>query len=266
MSGPVWKGPKEWRPQQFWPESSLLSLEEKIKARKIERAAKQGKASPEDTLWLLGIARRMAAISPDDFQFPERLGLVNPIALNAYAMRYEKTSPFLNTVTITGPYGLMKAVVMDITTTSAVMDAIFVVRPYLRVLAAQDKEATQKLRMMPILMTIDGEKVLEGSLSDVLIAQDRSFFTKADIRIRGPYRRSSLFYGASIGPNNQIPGDSHEGIMCPNGANILIQIDNGVQHPVPSGDTKLMVGLVAATYIAEGVSSIDLRRPNPVET
>lgn len=226
-----WRGPKEWRPYR-WPGSPLLSAEENKRVGFILRESKK-------------LIRRTAFLAPDDYAFPKYLALVHQGEQKSYATRYKETLLIENIETIRS--GMHGAQLLDHSTSDQKYDAVALIRPYVRLNTA-DPEAVLSLRKSTLYMRVDGAEVLRTPIDEHLILSHGSFPRKNRWKLHSLVKH--LFLANTLDKDWTVPGDAIEGIFCPNGSRI--QIDLSWSFPGFEGEVHLTAGLVAARYTTKG--------------
>lgn len=242
-----WTGPKEWRPE-LWDDSPFLSPEENEKIGLILRKSKRkgSHITTADTAWLCSLVKRLATCAPDDYDFPAYMALVNPIAKNAFAMRYKESLLIEHSTTLDKPV-IFGTQLLNVTTSCRPIEADFVVRPYIRIKPSSDPEAILRLRQATISMNIDGEGVCRGPIDEHLIGPDGAPFRKNRWKVRV---LDCLFPAAFLTATNEAEG-VWQGVFCPNGSQIQIDVAFGSGF---DREITLTTGVVAARYTTGGLA------------
>lgn len=254
-------GPKDWDPHTdrclcAKNDLPLLSREEKADLRMLERM--EGAAGrPGDFASLVGrvcaTVRRLARLTPLDFDFPKYAGYVNRIAENVIAVRLAEKLLIENAMTVSG--NVDRAVIMNHDVGCGQTEAIACVRPYVRITEPLSEVMAEALRSARMRMDVDGEFVVrEAPLEEYLIGTDGQGFRRRPsaftfARMSCLFRASYLRGTPVVSSYLDVKAQSLEefGFMFPNGTRIRIElICNGPLPPV-----ALKTGLVAALYTAK---------------
>ncbi len=240
---PFRKSPKDWTPPK---KPRLLTREDRLRIARI-LDGKEG--DTEDVEWLVRKVDMLSRLGPEDFDFPNYVGLVNQIACTAFAMRYGRGCHFRKETLLDA--GRMPATVplLDITTSNPVCDAILVVRPFVRVASDTPPRMVDELRREQMRMTIDGDEVVMGSIDDHLVGPDGWGIRKIPFSFKPPGQ--TLFLGVHLDDQQQARADHMIGIMVPNGS--VISVDLVLCDGILSEPILLTTGLVAATYTTKAL-------------
>ncbi len=210
-------GPKEWRPER-WTPSPLLSPEENKRLEFFFRATRRKDATvvKSEIDWLLNVLKQLSQCAPDEFDFPEYLALVNPVACNAFALRYKETLQVQHSASYQG--NILGMQLMDWMLSEQVTDASALIRPWVRVDQA-DPASVLLLRKGRIVMKVDGETAISGPIDEHLMPLDKQqpFRRKPWTTKRTP---ETLFVACRLTGDMQADQNSVVGIFCPNGSRI----------------------------------------------
>lgn len=237
---PQGSGPKDWAPRRPIKNSSLLSRADEKRLQFLDGSDKKSKVEE----WLLGLVRKLAALRPEEHQFPQYAALVNQISCSAYAMRYDTRRPFLKETRLLPTDHHSMIDLLGWTTSSQVCDAILFVRPFVKFPKGTPAEILEMAGKWTVTLTIDGEQVEKSMLLDEILV-------KADgngIR-RQPYvitrKPSSLFLGVGLNEKQEADPSDWLGLMLPN--NSFLQL---VVHEIKGlpWEAKITAGVVAASY------------------
>jgi hypothetical protein len=237
-------GPKDWMPKKPFQASSLLSKEDAGRINDILRSV--SKASETDIKWLCDIIEKLALLKPDEFDFPKYAALVNPIACNAFAMRYHRTEVFRNTVALSHSLFTDGADLLNLTTHSQVCDAILLIRPWIRLGAQTGKEALEIVRKGLVTFTLDGEKLFEKTSIDEFLMDENGYGVRRKPCSLGHIKTSCLFGGCGLDSEHQADASKDLGIMMVNGTRVVLTLHG--QADAPGTPVSVTAGLVAATY------------------
>jgi hypothetical protein len=244
-----WSGPKEWRPArpEKWLDSPLLSPDENKKVSLLFAESKRegGLITHAEIAWLCETIKKIGHCGPDDYQFPARLALVNPIMFRAYAARHQSTRLIEFSYPFRGPF--LGATLLSHLTTCGPTDAVAVIRPYIRINSG-DPASILCLRKSTVVMEVDGDKVLRTPIDEHLILEDGSFPRKNRWKYH-PSPNHVVFFACPLDAANNAHTTLGEGIMCPNGSMISVRLLRDEQF---DGEVILTTGLVAALYSAKG--------------
>jgi hypothetical protein len=237
-------GPKDWMPKKPFQASSLLSKEDAGRINDILRSV--SKASETDVKWLRDIIEKLALLKPDEFDFPKYAALVNPIACNAFAMRYHRTEVFRNTVALSFSLFTGGTDLLNLTTNSQVCDAILLIRPWIRLGAQTGKEALEIVRKGLVTFTLDGEKLCEKASIDEFLIDENGYGVRKKPFALGRIKTSCLFGGCGLNSEHQADASKDLGIMMVNGTHVVLTLHG--QADAPGTPVSVTAGLVAATY------------------
>lgn len=173
-------------------------------------------------------------------RFPEVLALYNPVATNGFKMSFKAPLDISSTVEI--PKNGQRTKILDHSVMTKVLDTLFVHRFYARLVEGTlPDDAMLKIKL-------DGGVVAEDSLS--------SFYLPPLLDIETPYKWKKtdkfMMFPAVGFQNGHGFLNEQRGIMLPNGVVIEAFLDPGTV----TGPAKLEVGLVCATYTAEGDNGV----------
>lgn len=244
-------GPKEWRPFK-WPEpgSSLLSEAENERLYKLAKASKRGLQFPsEDCAWLCELARRLAFLRPDDYDFPEYLAYVNQIAEKAFAMRFVQTVD-LTAVVKLSPGKYKDPTVLDHSTDDRASDALVVVRPFVRLHAPCSNEVVEYFRGLSLKLNIDGTPVIHEPLEEHLIGPRGENYRKNLWRVR--WLEGHLYPVVLLDDEQKADGRRKVGIGCPHGTRLQLSISRLPEDV----EATFTAGFVAARYSTRSAGGI----------
>lgn len=228
-------------------DSPLLSKEDnkRISLLRAESMKAGAIITPADMAWICETIKKLAHCGPDDYLFPERLALFNPITQLAFAMRYGETLLLEQSFKFRGPF--LGANLFHHQTSIQPPEAVMLIRPYIKIVPPADPAAVLSLRGSTLQMEVDGEKVLRTPIDEHLILEDGSFQRKNRWQFR-PSHQGCLYRACPL-----VDGNAHVdttwGIGCQNGTVIAVSLfpDQPFQ-----GEITLVTGLVAARYRADG--------------
>src|SRR5579871_6021383 len=142
--------------------------------------------SRDEVKWLLG--RLRASLSrPDEFDFPEFAGLINPMKKNAYALRRSLKPNWTKTMFVAEASTGNGAEVFSVSAECLNTNAFLLVRPWIRAHSKMSDEAFEKLRLCSLSLMIDGVMLLQDSpIDDYLIAMDGGGMRAASPGVRAP--------------------------------------------------------------------------------
>jgi hypothetical protein len=139
----------------------------------------------EEVKWLL---ERMQSIlsRPDEFNFPEYACMINGKEHAAIALRRHIAPNWSKEVTLGPATSGMGAEVFVIEAECPVYNAFLVARPWIRILPEVSDEATQRLRLCSIGLTLDTQTLLSDSpIEETLITKD-GYSLKTPMLLRSP--------------------------------------------------------------------------------
>jgi len=249
-------GPKDWDPHTdrcLCPKNdlSLLTPEEKADLRALEKAADADSQVQSPALLgrICATVRRLARLTPLDFEFPRYAGFVNPIAGNVIPMRLAGRLLIEKTVTLPSEGAeVMSCRVFEHDTYSRPDELIAFIRPYVRICGTPTEKAIGALRSARIDVDLEGDRIVrQGPLEPHLVGQ--SFmrlpfgFTvagscchfRAAYLLEKPVQINGFLQGA--------PGETF-GLFLQNGTKVVMEIT--ADAPIPA--VELKTGLVAALY------------------
>lgn len=186
--------------------------------------------------------------------FPESLALVNPLAAQAYEMRFVEENIFRAECLITDSSGYddffgprewsprkpRTDVLLNPTSVSKTCDAILVVRPYVKFLGN-----TGDLEFAKLSFTMDGDPVIERDLVADYIVKDKYDKLKP---VRPQCR--DLFYACRLNEETDADASHVYGAMAVNATRLEVYL----HRMDPGGEpVRIECGLVAATYTTDFV-------------
>jgi len=191
--------------------------------------------------------------------FPHKAALVNPIAKQAFVMRFDREEK-ISTIGPNsglqerGSLDLLNADVregsenlLDVVTQCNVCDAMLVRRPYLRILEG-DKRSTGTA-----IFIIDGVKAAEGPFKQFLVDGPE------DPALDSPFewlKTTGLFLSGDLrpGPSGEVAAmEEPPSIFAPNGSFLQIRT---ADVRIPDGKSlRIEAGFLAATYTTKDVKA-----------
>ncbi len=233
------KSPKDWTPPK---KARLLTREDRLRIARILDGTEK---DTQDVEWLVRKVDMLSRLGPEDYDFPDYLGLVNPIAGNAFALRYSRDRHFRKeTLLDAGPMPSTISL-LDIDTQCQVCDADLIVRPFVRVASDTPMRMVDELRREQLRMTVDGEEVIAGSIDAHLVGPNGWGIRKIPFSFK-PSLGGCLFSGVFLDDQQNALAHQMYGLMAPNGSKItvdLVHCEDILSEPV-----LLTTGLIAATY------------------
>lgn len=256
MSSYCGHGPKDWRPDTSFRRSTLLSKEEQDRIRNLEseyrRSFRSGPFGSEDVLWLASVARRLAVLNPDEFDFPRSMAFVNQIACNAFFMLHMRSEPMKRTVKVAGPEFQSGQDLLDITLECPPAEAVAIVRPYVRLLPNTPDGLKEQFRRSSVSMVHDGFAVLKADEIDAhLIGADGRGVRRPPFSFSRRSIDGSIFLANEVDSEGNAYCDARIGLFGSNGCRILLRLD-ACPHPL-DGEIEAVAGIVAARYKYKGI-------------
>lgn len=249
----IWSGPKEWRPArpEAWLDSPLLSKEEneRISSLLSESKREGGHISHAEIAWIFETIKKLSHCGPDDYSFPDRFALFNPITRLAFRMRHKETLLVESSATFNDFYG-GNTILRHITSNNP-PEAVMLIRPYIRIHGPADQASVQGLRGSTLSMYVDEEEVLRTPIDEHLILEDGSFPRKNRWKVKT--RPNSCAYLACPMQGEEAHVAIPEGIACASASVITVSMFPGRQF---FGAVTLVTGLVAARYTTQGVEPL----------
>lgn len=256
-------GPKDWMPG---PKPHRLADGERARLQEIWHRAGDGQRVPaEDVAWVCGIAMALDRPAYDEFRFPLVVALVNPTVAEAFLMRWKNKELLRQRCEFREALRPGRHVIFSHTVTASIMEAILVVRPYIRLELPDDDLAIMALRRATVsfqmtdlrqdktpMETID--IFTNDPLDDHLICPDGKVFRRLPyvfsldrqkILMAGHPKTEVTHLGmtAKIGEVAEVYPEL--GFFVPDGTRLVMAID--VPDPV-EGPVSLISGLVASRY------------------
>lgn len=176
---------------------------------------------------------------------PEYSALINPIACNAYAMRYDGRKDTVQTLVIdTGEKydgcPLTTVIVCDYITQSMVCDALLYMTPFVRLMTPVKPDYAAQFMMTHLAVEIDGERVIKDEQVERYL-------------IIPPFRLPEVVEGKHAGNDILVlAGKEEEDLLggcrlhfLPNGTRIQIRL-TGI--PTGSGKIRITSGALLGNY------------------
>lgn len=244
---------KDWRPTDL---SAIFTSEEEELFREILGRYTEGlDPASQDVRRLGAMLLKVASYSRDEYLFPQRATLVNPIVGNAFLMMFKRREHLCQEMLV--PAGVDQIDVFFKALQALVTDAILFVRPFIRLLEKPSDKVLDQFAMAEVSVKVDGEEIGHGAaVSDLLVAQHGS---RVPWSFMGLDKESCLFEAyktpedIEIGPvgnyvNYKPNVRDRIGLFLPNDTNLIMKLKFS---PSELGeDLRIVSGLVAATYKA----------------
>jgi hypothetical protein len=127
-------------------------------------------AGPKDIQWLSEAAKRVVRSTPQEFQFPQYMALIDRMACQAIPMRFDKVVPLEQDLAFQPG---VEIITIGFKTPCGLTDAVFVARPWIRPEPATPRGVLDEFRSWRLSMSLDSNEVLpERPIEEFLVDPD----------------------------------------------------------------------------------------------